>query len=291
MDPAVRSLLREVRLLQLISQKRAEGFLMGAWHSCFKGNGMEFDEVRPYQPGDDVRSIDWNVTARHGTPYTKTFQEERQLEVYLFCDISLSMETGGGKESKRKLLAKLVALLEFSAEKNRDKVGGVLFSDKIEKMYPLSSDKTSLYKMVRDVLAFKGKGKKSSLTQVLEHANKVLKKPAIIFILSDFLFPCELVQLLRLGRRHTLFGIQISDPWDLAVPNIGVVLGKESENASLEIFDTTSLQEKEERQKRSEKALSEWKSAFIGAGGRHAVLKVGGPLWQPLKKLLTKRVQ
>src|SRR5881275_1211096 len=207
-----REIVRQVRLLQLRARRAVEDFLGGEYHSVFKGTGIAFEEVREYQPGDDVRTIDWNVTARMGHPFVKRFIEERELTVMLLVDTSASQQFGTLFQQKREVAAELAAVLAFSAVSNNDRVGLVQFSDRVEHFVAPRKGTRHVLRLIRDVLFYQPRHPGTCLREGLDYLNRVLHRRAIVFLLSDFLDRGYERAFKRTGRRHDLVAIRIADP-------------------------------------------------------------------------------
>jgi len=240
-------LMRAVRRIEIRTRHLVANSFAGEYHAIFKGRGIEFDEVRPYQPGDEVRSIDWNVTARMNEPYIKRFVEERELTVMLAIDVSASGLFGTRQRSKRELLTELAAVLAFSAIANNDKVGLLAFSDQIELHIPPRKGRRHVLRLVRDMLAVEPKGRGTDLRMALDHLNRTLKRRAIVFLLSDFLGPGEPAEwaayeraLLVTNRRHDLVAVRISDPRERAWDSAGLVALEDAESGEMVWIDTSS---------------------------------------------------
>ncbi len=224
-----RDILRRVRRIEIRTRRLVEEVFAGQSESVFKGRGMEFSEVRPYLPGDEVRDIDWNVTARMGTPFVKRFTEERELTVMLAVDVSGSLEFGSGSTSKRELAAEIAALLAFSALKNADKVGLVLFSDRIELFVPPAKGRTQILRIVRELLTHSIEGRGTVWASGLDFMNRVLHRRAVVFLLSDFLTPID-TRLFRItSRRHDLIALWVEDPREAVLPAVGRVIVEDLE--------------------------------------------------------------
>src|SRR5947207_10248655 len=204
-------IIRQIRRLQLKARRAVENLLGGEYHSVFKGTGIAFEEVREYQPGDDIRSIDWNVTARMGHPFIKRFVEERELTVMLLVDCSGSQQFGTRLQQKREVAAELAAVLAFSAISNNDRVGLVGFTDKVERFVPPRKGTRHVLRLIRDVLFFQPQGRRTAIREGLDYVNRVLHRRAIIFLLSDFLDHGYEGTLKRTGRRHDLIALRITD--------------------------------------------------------------------------------
>ncbi len=224
-----KEILKKVRQIEVRTNRLVTDSLAGNYHSVFKGRGMNFDEVREYVAGDEIRTIDWNVTARTGTPHVKKFTEERELTIMLMIDISASNDFGSDHCSKREMMAELGSVLAFSAVRNNDKVGLILFTDFIELYIPPAKGRSHILRVIRDILYFEPKGKETDLTVPLEFVSKVTKRKAVIFLISDFFFSgSQEEQLSRLqpklrvcNRHHDLIGVVIADPREHELPDCG----------------------------------------------------------------------
>ena len=203
--------LKKIRQIEIRTRRLVNDVFSGEYHSVFKGQGMEFDEVREYQPGDDIRAIDWNVTARMGTPYIKRFMEERELVVMFLLDVSASGRFGSGESTKLDTAAEICALLAFSAIQNIDKVGAVVFSDEVEKYIPPDKGRTHALHVVRELLFFKPKGRQTDIGEAISFLLRVLKRKAIVFVLSDFMSPEFSQQMGMAARKFDLVALNIKD--------------------------------------------------------------------------------
>ncbi|MFA7331429.1 MAG: DUF58 domain-containing protein [Candidatus Delongbacteria bacterium] len=216
-------LLERIRRLEIRTRRRVQTLLAGEYHSAFKGQGMDFAEVREYVPGDEVRSLDWNVSARMGAPFVKVFQEERELNVLLAVDVSASGRFGSAGKSKRDWMAELGAVLAFSAIRNRDKVGLLLFSDRVERHVPPAKGSRHGLRLIRDLLAHEPEGRGTDLGLALQHLQRTQKKRAIIFLISDFQAPLDARGLRALGRRHDLVALCVQDRLEGELPPLGLL--------------------------------------------------------------------
>jgi uncharacterized protein (DUF58 family) len=235
-----RDVLRQIRRLQLRARRAVEDVLGGEYHSVFKGRGISFEEVREYQPGDDVRAIDWNVTARMGHPFVKRFIEERELTVMLLVDCSASHQFGSGRYEKREVAAELAAILAFSAISNNDKVGLIAFTDAIERFVPPRKGTRHVLRLIRDVLYFQPSRRGTSLLEALDYLNRVLRRRSIVFLLSDFIDRGFERVLKRTGRRHDLIAIRIADPREDELPAVGLLQLEDAETGRQIVVDTGS---------------------------------------------------
>lgn len=233
-----KELLKQVRHIEIKTKGLVNQVFSGEYHSVFKGRGMEFSEVREYQFGDDIRNIDWNVTARFGHPYIKIFEEERELTVILMVDISGSLIFGTVDKTKQQIAAELSAILAFSAMKNNDKVGLLLFTDKIEKFVPPRKGKKHVLRIIREVLSFEPGGKTTNIREALEYLNHAIKKRSIVFLLSDFM-DTGYEKILRIvGKKHDLIGIVMNDKRENEIPQMGLVKFTDAETGDERWLDT-----------------------------------------------------
>lgn len=235
-----KELLKKVRQLELRTRGLVNQVFSGEYHSVFKGRGMAFSEVREYQFGDDVRTIDWNVTARFDHPFVKVFEEERELTVMLLVDMSGSQFFGSQAQLKRDIAAELSAILAFSAMKNNDKVGLILFSDQIEKFIPPRKGRSHALRIVRELISFAPKRPATSLRTALEYLNRVLKKRSIVFVISDFMDSGYETALRIAGKRHDLIGIVLVDPRERDLPRLGLITFRDAETGAQRWIDTSS---------------------------------------------------
>ena len=248
-----KEILKKVRQIEIRTGRLVNDVFAGEYESVFKGRGMEFHEVREYVPGDDIRSIDWNVTARAGRPYVKKFIEERELTVIIMADMSGSGSFGTRNKMKAELMAEIGAVLSFSAVKNNDKVGLVLFTDKVEKFIPPKKGRPHVLRVIRELLYYKPESRKTSISSAIEYLGKVLKKRAVVFLISDFMDTGYEKLLGILNKRHDIIGISISDPREKDMPDIGLVKFEDAETGEILYLDTgDDLLKKELAKKRSD---------------------------------------
>ncbi|SIP98966.1 DUF58 domain-containing protein [Maribacter ulvicola] len=235
-----KELLKKVRKIEIKTRRLSDHIFGGEYHSTFKGRGMTFSEVRQYQFGDDVRNIDWNVTARYNEPYIKVFEEERELTMMLMVDISGSELFGTTNQFKNEIVTEISATLAFSALQNNDKVGIILFSDQIELFIPPKKGKTHVLRIIRELLEFKPKSNKTDIAQALKFLSSVMKKKAIVFVLSDFMDDGYDKTLKITGSKHDLTGIRVYDEREESIPNIGMVQVEDAETGKLQLVNTKS---------------------------------------------------
>ena len=234
-----RETLKKIRRIEIRTRRSVNDVFAGRYHSVFKGQGMEFQEVREYVPGDDIRAIDWNVTARTGSPHVKKFTEERELTVMLLVDVSASNRFGSTAQLKRDLAAEIAAVLAFSAIANHDRVGLILFSDRVEKHVPPAKGATHVLRVVSEILNAKPSSPKTDLEPALRYLNQVVRRRSVAFLISDFIAPpCE--RLLRVtARRHDLVSLVIGDKRESALPAVGLVDFEDAETGQRIVVDTS----------------------------------------------------
>ncbi len=236
----VKEILKKVRQIEIRTRGVVQEVFAGEYHSVFKGRGMEFSEVREYQIGDDIRSIDWNVSARFGHPYVKIFEEERELVVMLLCDMSSSEHFGSSTQMKAELASEISAVLAFSALQNNDRVGLLLFTDVVEKFIPPKKGNSHVLRILRELITFEPQRAGTSLANALEHLNRVLKKRAIVFLISD-LWDTEYEKALRIvGRRHDLVVLHLFDPRERELPAGGLIKLHDAETGEVRWLDAGS---------------------------------------------------
>jgi len=235
-----KQILKKVKRIEIRTRGLVNDLFGGEYHSVFKGRGMTFSEVREYQPGDDIRLIDWNVTARTGSPFIKIFEEERELTVYLIVDISASGEFGSNQQLKREFGAEIAAVLGFSAIKNNDKVGLILFSEDVEKYVAPKKGKSHVLRVVRELLYTDSKKSGTSIKKALDYLLKVAKRKSVIFLISDFLDDGYWSSLKVVNRKHDLIGIQLYDPAEISLPDLGLSKIEDPETGSAFWIDTSS---------------------------------------------------
>ncbi|HAW99052.1 MAG TPA: DUF58 domain-containing protein [Opitutae bacterium] len=256
-----REILRKVRQIEIRSNRLVSEALAGSYHSAFKGQGIDFEEVREYQAGDEVRSIDWNVTAKMGSPFVKQYREERELTILLAIDVSGSETFGSSDRSKRERLAELGALLAFSANRNGDKVGLLLFSDQTEKYLPPNKGQKHVLRILREILFHENQSKGTDLNEGLRFINRVMRRRAVVFLLSDFIIPeyeteeesvedLFFKELAATRRKHDLVCARIHDSHEMELPNVGVVHLEDSESGEKIYLDTSSRSFRESYAKR-----------------------------------------
>jgi uncharacterized protein (DUF58 family) len=233
-------LAKKIRYIQIHSSKTVNDVLAGEYHSLFKGQGMEFEEVRPYQPGDDVRAIDWNVTARTGEPFIKRYREERELSVIFLVDLSASGDFGSMRKLKNEVAAEICALLAFSAIKNNDKVGLIIFTGEIELFVPPAKGTSHVLRVIRELLEFKPRQTRTDIRQAIQFLARVTTKKCVVFLVSDFLETGFAQPLRAIGAKHDVIAISITDPLEIRMPDVGLVELEDAETGEWIQIDTSS---------------------------------------------------
>jgi len=235
-----KELLKKVRKIEIKTRRLSDHLFGGEYHSTFKGRGMTFSEVRQYQFGDDVRAIDWNVTARYNEPYVKVFEEERELTMMLMVDVSGSELFGTGHQFKKEVVTEVSATLAFSALQNNDKVGLILFSDEVELFIPPKKGKSHILRIIRELLEFEPKSNKTNVAEALKFLTNVMKKKAIVFVLSDFIAEDYADTLKIVGNKHDVTGIRVYDEKEEYIPNLGIIQVQDAEDGSIKLVNTGS---------------------------------------------------
>lgn len=282
-------LLAEIKRLHFQTKRLADEGIVGQYRSAFRGRGVEFEEVREYNPGDDIRTIDWKVTARSNVPFVKLFREERELTVMLGVDTSASTLTGSRQELRERLLAKAGALFTLIALRNNDKVGLVTFSDRIETYHPPRKARGSVWRILHEVLSPREYNPRTDLAGLCTFLSKTLNRSAIVFILSDFYSPPFAKPLSILAQKHDVTAVQVRDPWDVALPQAGLVLLRDRESGDLQTVDTSNLIVQREYRENQKKAQQELCSVLRRAGVRHIELRTDEPLIVPIRGYFLKR--
>lgn len=232
-------LLKKVRKIEIKTRGLSNQIFSGEYHTAFKGRGMAFSEVREYMPGDDIRTIDWNVTARFNSPYVKVFEEEREMTVMLIVDMSGSKDFGTKEKMKRELITELCAVLSFSAIQNNDKIGVIFFSDQIELFIPPKKGKSHILRIIRELIEFTPEHRKTNISQALKYLNNVIKKRSIAFLISDFMDANYEDALKIANRKHDVVGIRIYDKRENELPDIGLIKVQDAESGELRWLDTS----------------------------------------------------
>ena len=283
------SLLKKVRKIEIKTRGLSNHIFAGEYNTAFKGKGMAFSEVREYQSGDDVRSIDWNVTARYNSPYIKVFEEEREMTVMLLVDVSGSGNFGTKQQFKKEIATELSAVLAFSAIKNNDKVGVIFFSDIIEEFIPPKKGKSHILRIIRQILSFKPQNKKTNISQAIEYFNNVMKKRCICFILSDYISSSFEKPLRVASKKHDVVALKVSDKREKTIPNIGIVPFKDSETEKVILLDTSSKLVRQTFQKKQKEKQSEIEKLFPRCGVDLININTGEDYVKPLINFFKNR--
>ncbi len=284
-----KEILKKVKQIQIRSNRLVNDVLAGEYVSVFKGRGMEFEEVREYQFGDDIRSIDWNVTARLGHPYIKRFAEERELTIMFLVDLSSSGKFGSVRELKNEITTEACALLALSAIRNNDKVGLILFTDRIEKFVPPKKGKTHVLRVIREVLYFKPERKGTDISVALEYLIKITKRKTVSFLMSDFL-TSDFERPLRItNKRHDMIAISITDPRELEIPNVGFIRLKDAETGKIELIDTSDQKLRREFYRQNTRNIEERKKMLRAIGVDMIDLRTDSSYVEPIMNFFRMR--
>ncbi|MCB0657653.1 MAG: DUF58 domain-containing protein [Saprospiraceae bacterium] len=282
-------LLRKVHRIEIKTKGLSKHIFSGEYHSAFKGRGMSFSEVRNYQFGDDIRSIDWNVTARTGEPHVKIFEEERELTVMLLVDVSKSAYFGTQEQFKNEIITEICAVLAFSAIQNNDKVGMILFSDHIELYIPPKKGKSHILRIIRELLYFEPRQVGTDLKVALEFLNNVLKKKSIAFLISDFLTENYLQPVRVVAKRHDLIGMCIYDPREETLPSVGMLRVADPETGEIRLLDTSNAHIREAYEDRFRQYRTDAKRIFTRSGADMMQLRTDESYVRTLMRFFKKR--
>lgn len=262
-----KELLKKVRKIEIKTRRLSDHIFSGEYHTSFKGRGMTFSEVRQYQFGDDIRAIDWNVTARYNEPYVKVFEEERELTMMLMVDISGSESFGTQNAFKKDIVTEIAATMAFSATQNNDKIGLILFSDQIELFIPPKKGRSHVLRIIRELIEFHPKSNKTNISQALRFFSGVIKKKAIVFMISDFMADDDYEKTLKIaGKKHDLTGIRVYDTREEKMPNIGMVNMLDAETGETLLVDTGSKSVRMEYEKHYQDKIKYFKETFSKSG-------------------------
>lgn len=282
-------LLKKVRKIEIKTRGLSAQIFSGEYHSAFKGRGMAFSEVREYIPGDDIRSIDWNVTARFNHPYVKIFEEERELTVMLLVDVSASGSFGTNQQFKRDLITELTAVLAFSAIENNDKAGVIFFSDKIELFIPPKKGKSHILRIIRELINFEPKGKSTDIGFALRYFNNMIKKRCIAFLISDFMGSNYQDSLKITARKHDLAALRIMDQREAEMPDVGLVRFVDAETGKISVLDTGNPDARRDYNLWWKQTDRQTTDMLNRNGVDHVLLHTNEPYVQPLLRLFKKR--
>jgi uncharacterized protein (DUF58 family) len=282
-------LIRKVRKIEIKTRGLSSHIFSGEYHSAFKGRGMAFSEVREYIPGDDIRSIDWNVTARFNHPYVKIFEEERELTVMLLVDVSASGDFGTHKQFKKDLITELCAVLSFSAIQNNDKIGVILFSDRIEKFIPPKKGKSHILRIIRELLNLEPAGSGTDIGLALRYFTNMVKKRSIAFLISDFMASGYSEALKVTAKKHDLVALRIIDKAESTLPDMGLVRLQDAETGARKWADTSSYRTRELYRMNWEQKQARLDELFARSGIDNVALATDTNYVQPLINLFKRR--
>lgn len=283
-------LLKRVRKIEIKTKGLSNQIFSGEYHSAFKGRGMAFSEVREYTPGDDVRTIDWNVTARLRTPYVKVFEEERELSVMILVDVSASGKFGTQKQFKQELITELCAVIAFSASQNNDKIGVIFFSDKIEKFIPPKKGKSHILRIIRELINIEPEQKGTNIELALKYLTNVIKKKSICFLISDFRDNNSYSDAMKIAnRKHDLVALRINDKHENTLPNIGLVKLKDNETGKLIWIDTSDKVFRTQLEINHKKFEAQLRDTFTKSGVDFTTIHTHEGYIKPLMTLFKKR--
>lgn len=303
MGDKITEMLKKVRQIEIRTNRQVSENLAGAYRSVFKGRGMDFEEAREYQPGDEIRSIDWNVTARTGKAHVKKYREERELTMMLAVDLSASGQFGSGDSSKREIAAEIASTLAFSAARNNDKVGLVLFTEDAEHIIPPRKGRRHILRLIRDILAFEPQHRSTNIARALEEVNRILKRRAIVVLVSDFLqgpdgkIPdpegkSEVFKALDItNRRHDLVCFEIVDPRETVLPALGVLTLEDSETGEIVSLDTSSTAVRKTYAEINARRLADFKRALARSKIDLLEIRTDKPFITPLRKFFERRAK
>ncbi len=282
-------LFKKVRKIEIKTRGLSKQIFSGEYHSVFKGRGMAFSEVREYQFGDDIRNIDWNVTARFNHPFVKIFEEERELTVMLLIDVSGSNEFGTKQQLKQELITEIAAVLSFSAIQNNDKVGVVFFSDRIEKFIPPKKGSSHILRIIRELIEFKPENKGTDISEALRYLTNVIKKRATAFLISDFMGNDFEKAVQIANHKHDLIAIRVTDERELSIPNVGLVRMVDAETGEKMWLDTGSTTVRRQLSNWAQQKSRELDALFSRLGVDMVRVYTGEDYIKPLMKLFRKR--
>lgn len=286
---SVAEILRKVQRIQIVANRSVNDLLAGQYRSVFRGRGMEFDEVREYQPGDDVRTIDWNVTARAGAPFIKRFSEERELTVLFLLDVSASGAFGSGDRSKLDVMVEMVALLMFSALKNNDKVGLILFADDVESYFPPRKGKSNVLRLIREMISTPPAPRETNLDAALQFLNRVQKRRSVAFLISDFQTQASQHALAVSQGRHDLVAITISDPRERALPDVGFITLRDAETGEVVEVDTRHPRVRDLFRRHADKRAQDLTTALRRTGTDQLDVNTAEPYAASLRRFFESR--
>jgi len=286
-----RDLLKKVRKIEIRTTRMVNEVFSGEYHSIFKGMGMEFSEVREYQPGDDIRNIDWNVTARYGHPFLKVYREERELVVMLVVDLSGSQRFGTGERFKTEAAAEITALLSLAAIKNNDKVGLLIYTDRIEKFIPPKKGRNHVLRLIREILYFKPEGRGTDTAMALEHLLGVMKKKCVVFLISDFIDSGYEKPMGIAARKYDLIAMKLSDSLEMSFPRAGLIRLVDLESGAERLVDSSSARFRREFEQWNMASRRKFDKAMTRMGVDTVYIPAGGDYSRPLIRFFEMRAK
>ena len=286
-----KEILKKVKRIEIQTRGLVNDVFSGEYHSVFKGRGMEFSEVREYQIGDDIRTIDWNVSARMGHPFVKIFEEERELTVMLLVDVSSSGDFGSYERMKGEIASEICALLAFSAIKNNDKVGLIIFTDRIEKFVPPKKGKTHVLRVLRELLYHKPEGKGTDISEALEYLSRVITRRSVVFLVSDFINTSYERALQIANKKHDIVAITITDPREVSLPAVGFVELEDAESGEVVLVDTSSVDVRDLFENKTERNKIERDKLFRSMNVDYIDISTATSYVEPLIKFFRMRAK
>ena len=286
-----KEILKKVKRIEIMTKGMVNDVFSGEYHSVFKGRGMEFSEVREYQIGDDIRTIDWNVTARMGHPYVKVFEEERELTVMLLVDVSSSGNFGTYERMKGEIAIEICALLAFSAIKNNDKVGLIIFTDKIEKFIPPKKGKSHVLRVLRELLYHEPQGTQTDIAEALEYLNRITKRRSVVFLVSDFINAGYEKALQIANRRHDMVAITVTDPREVELPDVGFIELEDAETGEVVLLDTSYSEVRSVYAKQSSQDILTRNKLFKSINVDHIDIQTDKDYIEPLIRFFRMRAK
>ena len=285
-----KEILKKIRRIEIATNRLVNNIFAGEYESAFKGRGMEFDEVREYQPGDEIRTIDWNVTARMGQPFIKKYVEERELVLMLVVDASASADFGTHTQTKAEIIAEVSALLAFSAIKNNDKVGLIYFTSEVELFVPPRKGKKHVLRVVREILYFEPTQRTTNITAALEYVDRVLKRKSVVFLISDFRDRGYEKRLQVTNKRHDVIAIMIQDPREKEMPNVGLIELEDAETGEVIIVDTSSPAIRERYRQLNQRWIEDRRKHFRSNKTDCIVIETNQSYVEPLIRFFQQRI-
>ncbi len=284
-------ILKKVRRIEITTRSMVNDVFAGEYHSVFKGRGMDFSEVREYSVGDDVRTIDWNVTARMNRPYVKVFEEERELTVMLMVDASSSGEFGTVEQMKGEIAIEICALLAFSAIKNNDKVGLIIFTDKVEKFVPPKKGKTHVLRVIRELFYHEPQSSKTDIGEALEYLNRIANRRSVVFLVSDFMSEGFEKALQIVNKKHDIVAVTIRDPREISLPDVGLLELEDAETGEIYLLDTSDPSIRENFASQSTQKREELEKLFKSMSVDHVAISTDRPYVDPLIRFFRMRAK